>query len=137
MDQPDPSSPHRRDVWGDDPGERDATQVVAEFEADAGVQRRWHEHPAWAPFRVVWRFTKRNGRRVAVTVAGFAVLAVGLAGLLLPVLPGWILIFVGLGILATEYVWAQRLLKAAKRRAEQAKDAVLRKKPAGDVGPEP
>ena len=73
-------------------------------------------------------FIGRSGKRIAVTVAGFAVLLVGLAGLVLPVLPGESLIFAGLGILATEYVWAQRLLNAAKAKAAQAKDAVLRKK---------
>ena len=56
-----------------------------------------------------------------------------LAGIALLVLPGpgWLLIFIGLTILATEYVWAQRLLNAAKRKAEQAKAAVLRKKDSG------
>ena len=47
--------------------------------------------------------------------------------------PGWLFIFLGLGVLATEYVWAERLLKTAKRKAEQAKDKVLRKKRPGDA----
>jgi uncharacterized protein (TIGR02611 family) len=131
-----PQHDHRlrrtRDVWGDDQEERDATQVVAEFEADAGVQRRWHEHPAWAPVKVVWRFIKRNGKRVGVTIAGFAVLIAGIAMLVLPG-PGWVAIFLGLGILSTEYVWAQRLLAKAKAKAEQAKNAVFKKK---DAAPE-
>jgi len=76
-----------------------------------------------------------RGKRIAVTIAGFAVLLVGLAGLVLPVLPGWILIFVGLGILATEYVWAQRLLNTAKEKANQAKDAVMRKNKKQDGDP--
>jgi uncharacterized protein (TIGR02611 family) len=77
-------------------------------------------------------FVRRSGKRIAITVAGVAVILVGVAGLIVPFLPGWLLIFVGLGILATEYVWAERLLKAAKRRAVQAKDAVMREKTAGD-----
>ena len=55
----------------------------------------------------------------------------------------WLLIFLGLGILATEYVWAQRMLTYARQKAEQAKDAVLRKnkgkdeeKPAADQPPD-
>ena len=58
-----------------------------------------------------------------------------LAGIALLVLPGpgWLLIFIGLAILATEYVWAERLLAAAKRKAEQAKDVVLRKKNRDDT----
>ncbi|MEX0984033.1 MAG: PGPGW domain-containing protein [Actinomycetota bacterium] len=120
--------PHRHEQWGDDPEEISASEVVEEFATDQDVQRRWHEIPALAPIKVVLRFIRRSGKRIAVTVVGFVVLAVGLAGLLLPVLPGWILIFVGLGILATEYVWAQRLLAIAKEKANQAKDTVLRKK---------
>ena len=131
--------PHDREVWGDDPEERDATEVVAEFAADAAVQRKWHQHPAFAPFRVVWRFARRNGKRVGVTIVGFVVLIVGIAMLALPG-PGWVAIFLGLGILSSEYVWAQRLLQKAKVKAEQAKNAVLGKKPATDaedVPPEP
>lgn len=116
-------------VWGDDQEERDATQVVAEFEADAEVQRQWHEHPAWVPFKVVWRFIRRNGKRVGVTIAGFAVLLAGVAMLVLPG-PGIVVIIAGLAILSSEYVWAQRLLAKAKEKANQAKDAVFKKQDA-------
>jgi uncharacterized protein (TIGR02611 family) len=51
--------------------------------------------------RIVWR--------VAVTVAGIAVIAVGIVLLPLPG-PGWLIIFAGLGLLGTEYAWAARLL---------------------------
>jgi len=122
--------PRRREVWGDDPEEIDASAVVAELGAvEPSVERRWHEHPAFVPVKAVGRFIQRSGKRIAVTVAGFAVLLAGVALLVLPG-PGWLLIFIGLAILATEYVWAERLLKTAKRKAEQAKDAVLRKKSA-------
>ena len=120
--------PHRQDVWGDDPGERDASATVAEIAAtEPELAKRWHDHPAVVPFKAVVLFLGRNGRRIAVTVVGVVVLLIGLAGLLLPVLPGWLLIFVGLGILATEYVWAQRLLRLAREKANTAKDKVLRK----------
>jgi tellurite resistance protein TerC len=119
---------HRHEVWGDDPEELDASATVAELEAtEPAVARRWHDHPAIVPFKAVALFVGRNGRRIGVTIAGIVVLLVGVAGLVLPVLPGWLLIFVGLGILATEYVWAQRLLKLAKEKANAAKDKVLRK----------
>lgn len=121
--------PHRHDVWGDDPEERDASETVAEIGAiEPEVGRRWHDHPAVVPFKAVARFIGRNGKRIGVTIAGVVVLLIGLAGLILPVLPGWALIFVGLGILATEYVWARRLLRIAKEKANAAKDKVLRKK---------
>ena len=121
---------HRRDVWGDDPEERDASEVVAEissFEPEAA--RRWHDHPAVVPFKVVARFIARNGRRIAVTIIGALVLLAGLVLLVLPG-PGWVLIFVGLSILGSEYVWAQRLLRMAKKQANSAKDTLLRRKQA-------
>ena len=118
---------HRRDIWGDDPEERDASAVVEEFRDDPRVQEAWHDRVPLAPLKVVWEFMRRNGRRVGVTIAGFAVLLAGLALLVLPG-PGWLLIFLGLGILSSEYVWAQRMLATAKRKADQAKDVVLRKK---------
>jgi hypothetical protein len=48
--------------------------------------------------------------------AGVAVLLVGLAGLLLPILPGWLLIFVGLAMLGVRIPYADRLLAHAKAR---------------------
>ena len=121
----------RRDVWGDDPEEVDASETVAELEViEPEAARRWPDHPAFVPVKAVVHFIQRSGKRVAVTIAGFAVLLAGIALLVLPG-PGWLLIFVGLTILATEYVWARRLLNAAKRKAEQAKAAVLRKKDSG------
>jgi uncharacterized protein (TIGR02611 family) len=122
---------HRRDVWGDDPEEVDASETIAELEVvEPEAARRWHEHPAFVPIKAVAHLIQRSGKRIAVTIAGFAVLLAGIALLVLPG-PGWLLIFIGLTILATEYVWAERLLKAAKRKAEQAKDVVLRKKNGG------
>jgi uncharacterized protein (TIGR02611 family) len=121
---------NRRDIWGDDPEERDASDVVAEISAiEPEVARRWHDHPSVVPFKVVARFVARNGRRIAITIVGVLVLLVGLALLVLPG-PGWVLIFVGLSILGTEYVWAQRLLRVAKQQANKAKDKVLRRKQA-------
>ena len=124
---------HRRDVWGDDPEEVDASETVAELGVvQPEAARRWHEHPAFVQVKAVARFIQRSGKRIAVTIAGFAVLLAGIALLVLPG-PGWLLIFIGLTILATQYVWAERLLTAAKRKAEQAKDVVLRKKKSDDT----
>ena len=49
----------------------------------------------------------------------------GIAMLALPG-PGWAAIFLGLAILSTEYVWAQRMLNYAKRKGQEAKDRILR-----------
>jgi uncharacterized protein (TIGR02611 family) len=94
---------------------------------------RW----VWFPFGVTIRFIARNGKRIAVSVAGFVLVAAGLVMLVLPG-PGLLLIFVGLAVLATEYVWAQRALNFAKQQAANAKRKVTRtkrkaKRKAGDA----
>ena len=122
-------NPRRDDVWGDDPEEADASAVVEELLAEPDSVRRWHDHPSITWVKAVGRFIGRNGKRVAVTIAGFAVLLAGVALLVLPG-PGLLVIVAGLAILSTEYVWARRLLSKAKAKAEQAKDAVLMKKAA-------
>ncbi|HWO70373.1 MAG TPA: PGPGW domain-containing protein [Actinomycetota bacterium] len=83
---------------------------------------RW----VWFPLREVVRFVRRSGRRIAVSLVGGLLVVVGVALLVLPG-PGSLLILVGLAVLATEYAWAQRALNAARRRAGQARDAVLRR----------
>jgi uncharacterized protein (TIGR02611 family) len=131
--EPDENPKNRRsrfrdDVWGDEPQEVDASELVEELEAtQPELAHRWHDHPTFVPFKVLARFIGRNGKRVGVTIAGFAVVLAGLAMLVLPG-PGIVVIIAGLAILATEYVWAQRLLKIAKEKANQAKDVILRKK---------
>lgn len=121
-------NPFRDEVWGDEPQEVDASEFVEELETSRPeLARHWHDHPTIVPFKVVGRFMGRNGKRIAVTIAGFAVLLVGAAMLVLPG-PGIVVILAGLAILGTEYVWAQRLLRIAKEKANQAKDAILRKK---------
>ena len=62
----------------------------------------------------------RNGKRVGITIAGFALILTGIAGLALPILPGWLLIIAGLAVLATEYAWAERALNSAKKKAKAA-----------------
>lgn len=56
-------------------------------------------------------------RKLLIGILGFALLLVGLIGLVLPFLPGWLLIVAGLAVLGTEYVWAKRLSDGARRRA--------------------
>jgi uncharacterized protein (TIGR02611 family) len=75
---------------------------------------RW----AWYPVGAVWRFLRENGRRLAVTVAGGVLVLAGLVMLVLPG-PGVLVVIAGLAILATEYVWAQRALNYAKRKASE------------------
>ncbi|MFQ5668458.1 MAG: PGPGW domain-containing protein [Candidatus Binatia bacterium] len=51
----------------------------------------------------------RHARRLIILVVGLTVLAIGTAMIALPG-PAFIVIPVGLAILATEFVWAERLL---------------------------
>lgn len=55
-------------------------------------------------------------KRVIVSVVGATVLVIGMALLVLPG-PAFIVIPVGLAILATEYAWARRWLKKARQIA--------------------
>jgi uncharacterized protein (TIGR02611 family) len=59
--------------------------------------------------------TYRWIKRIAITVAGFTVLLVGVAMIILPG-PAFIVIPAGLAILAIEFAWAKRLLVEAKAR---------------------
>ncbi len=53
--------------------------------------------------------------RIVVGVLGVAVIVVG--GVLIPLPgPGWLIVFAGLAILATEFAWAERLLQYGRRR---------------------
>jgi tellurite resistance protein TerC len=58
-------------------------------------------------------------RRVIVSVVGATVLLIGIALLVLPG-PAFVVIPVGLAILATEYAWARRWLKKARQIASGA-----------------
>lgn len=59
--------------------------------------------------------------RVIVAVIGTAIVIMGLAAVPLPG-PGWLIVFIGLGVLASEFTWAERLLDYAKKRVEQWAD---------------
>ena len=68
------------------------------------------------------RFVKegiRAARRVIIAVVGLTVLIVGILLLVLPG-PAFIVIPIGLGILAVEFEWARRLVRRARRLYETA-----------------
>ncbi|MDF0531387.1 TIGR02611 family protein [Tsukamurella sp. 8F] len=52
--------------------------------------------------------------RIGVGVVGTAVLVVGIIAIPYPG-PGWLVVFAGLGILASEFEWAKRVLRFAHR----------------------
>ena len=74
------------------------------------------------PFHIAYYWAKR----IAISVVGFTVLAVGIAMIVLPG-PAFIVIPVGLGILGIEFAWARRWLRTVKEKGQQlAKSAMGR-----------
>jgi uncharacterized protein (TIGR02611 family) len=74
----------------------------------------------WARWRDRLRDRPRAefGYRIAVAVIGLAILGVGVLAIPYPG-PGWAIVFIGLGILATEFDWARRLLAYARERYDK------------------
>jgi uncharacterized protein (TIGR02611 family) len=64
-----------------------------------------------------------NVTRLVRIVAGFGLLAAGVAMLALPG-PGWLTIAAGLAILAREFEWARRLLNRVKAVANRIAGAL-------------
>ncbi|MEW2166308.1 TIGR02611 family protein [Streptomyces sp. NPDC007084] len=62
--------------------------------------------------------------QVGVFVVGLAVVAAGVIMLPLPG-PGWLVIFGGMAIWATEFVWAQLVLRWTKRKVTEAAQRAL------------
>lgn len=55
----------------------------------------------------------RHAKRAVVAVVGFTVLLIGVAMMVLPG-PAVVVVPLGLAILATEFVWARKLIKRAR-----------------------
>jgi uncharacterized protein (TIGR02611 family) len=87
---------HQRD--DDEPG------LLDEVAEKLGFRDRLRQSPA---LDTVWR--------VGVGVLGVAIVLLGLVLVPLPG-PGWLIVFVGLGILASEFAWAERLLDYGRSR---------------------
>ncbi|MEV7509800.1 TIGR02611 family protein [Streptomyces sp. NPDC090085] len=62
--------------------------------------------------------------QVGVFIVGLAVIAAGIAMLVLPG-PGWVAIFAGLAIWATEFAWAHLVLRWTKRKVTEAAQKAL------------
>ena len=61
-------------------------------------------------------------RKAALQLVGWVFLVAGIAGLFLPFLQGILFILVGLAILSSQYLWAQKLLVNAKKRYPKLAD---------------
>jgi uncharacterized protein (TIGR02611 family) len=75
----------------------------------------------------------RSGKRIAVTIIGFTLVAAGLVLLVFPG-PGILVILAGLAVLASEYAWARWALDETKKRAGSAVNRFKRKGTTEDGG---
>ncbi len=70
--------------------------------------------------------TLKQAKRLIVIVIGFTILVLGIGLIVLPG-PATLVIPLGLAILATEFVWARRLLVRFRREARRLKHTISRK----------
>jgi uncharacterized protein (TIGR02611 family) len=95
--------------------------------------------PDWHSPREVYRFIFRSTKRIVVFVVGVALVLLGVALIPLPGPFSIPLMLAGLAVLATEYVWAEKVLDTVKERAKQASNAakrtILRRRPKDEVEP--
>lgn len=108
----------------DDKIEHVAEEVVDDIEGAMEATLPMHLRlRAWARRRpatnAVWR--------AIVLLVGLTCFAVGVAGLVLPIIPGWVLIFVGLAILASEFAWAHSAYHPVRRGYQWATERARRK----------
>jgi uncharacterized protein (TIGR02611 family) len=61
--------------------------------------------------------------RIAVGVVGGLIVALGIVAIPLPG-PGWLIVIAGLFVLATEFLWAERLLEFTKEHVRRWTDWV-------------
>jgi uncharacterized protein (TIGR02611 family) len=64
-------------------------------------------------------------RRFFKILGGFTLLLAGAVMVFTPG-PGWLVIFLGLTLLAAEFVWARRLMDRMKHQGNRLKDSVLK-----------
>ena len=70
--------------------------------------------------------TIKQAKKLIIAVIGFTILLIGLTMIVLPG-PAFIVIPLGLGILATEFIWARRVLEKVKDKVNNIKDKVSNK----------
>ncbi|HTS13468.1 MAG TPA: PGPGW domain-containing protein [Candidatus Limnocylindrales bacterium] len=73
--------------------------------------------------------TVQQAKRAMKILLGFTLLALGVIMIVTPG-PGWLVILLGLGILAAEFVWARHLLDKVREQADRLRQAVFVRPPA-------
>ncbi|WP_405800681.1 TIGR02611 family protein [Streptomyces sp. NBC_01506] len=101
--------------------------VVPTAEKSAGELAAERQEPVLgsrAPGFIKSSKTLHVSWQVGVFVVGLAVVVAGAAMLVLPG-PGWLVIFGGMAIWATEFVWAQLVLRWTRRKVTEAAQKAL------------
>ncbi|WEO98526.1 TIGR02611 family protein [Streptomyces sp. FXJ1.172] len=112
----------------DEPGE--AAVAAGKAPADPGARGRGAGQEAGdglgsrAPEFIKSRRVLHMSWQAGVFVVGLAVVVTGIVMLPLPG-PGWVVIFAGMAIWATEFVWAQLMLRWTKRKVTEAAQRAL------------
>lgn len=71
---------------------------------------------------------KKQAKKVFIGIVGGIVLLAGIIMIPYPG-PGWLVVFAGLGILSTEFEWAQRVLRFAKGKYDGWQNWLKRQNP--------
>ncbi|MFD9478398.1 MULTISPECIES: TIGR02611 family protein [Streptomyces] len=101
------------------------TEATAEPAADATAEAAAQApHVSKAPAFIKSNKSLHLSWQVGVFIVGLAVIAAGVAMLVLPG-PGWVAIFAGLAIWATEFAWAHLVLRWTKRKVTEAAQKAL------------
>ncbi|WP_405020431.1 TIGR02611 family protein [Kitasatospora sp. NBC_00070] len=103
-------------VRNDNPEPASSAQAPAETPEGGLGSKAPHFIRRSRPLHLSWQ--------VAIFLVGLAVVALGVVMLPLPG-PGWVVIFLGMGIWATEFVWAQLVLRWTKRKVTEAAQRAL------------
>ncbi|MFD3329575.1 TIGR02611 family protein [Streptomyces sp. NPDC058701] len=107
---------------GSTPDAQTTPDVPAAPAAEAAAEET--PHVSKAPDFVKARRGLHLSWQVGVFVVGLAVIGAGVAMLVLPG-PGWVAIFAGLAIWATEFAWAHLVLRWTKRKVTEAAQKAL------------
>jgi uncharacterized protein (TIGR02611 family) len=68
--------------------------------------------------------TMQQAKRWMKIIFGFTLLALGAVMVVTPG-PGWLIMLLGLGVLAAEFMWARKLLDRMKEQGIRLRDAIL------------
>ncbi len=85
---------------------------------DPGVFQRIDRRRRRIRARIAANTTVDLVYRISVAIVGTVVLCIGIIAIPYPG-PGWLIVFTGLGILASEFSWARRVLKFVRRHYDR------------------